>query len=129
QNVSDAAALAGAQQLTRPLTTACIGSTSKNFCAREAAWESVQVALGFTGLTPSLQADTSTIPSTTPYSENGYTVWVASPPSDAGTAYPGHVSGPGVVFVRVDHAAMDYLSRIANTNRKVQAWSTAGRFP
>jgi hypothetical protein len=129
QNSTDAAALAGAQQLTRPLTTACVGGTSKNFCAREAAWESIKTALNFGGLVPAAQADTSVIPSTTPYSANGYTVWVASPPSDAGSAYPGHVSGPGVVFVRIDHAGMDYLSRIANTNRTVSAWSTAGRFP
>ncbi|MGH7175264.1 MAG: pilus assembly protein TadG-related protein, partial [Minisyncoccia bacterium] len=129
QNVSDAASLAGAQQLTRPLTTNCATGGTKNFCAREAAWESVETALNFVSLTPASQADTSLHPSSTPYTENGYTVWVASPPSDAGSAYPGHVSGTGVVFVRIDHAGADYLSRIVNTNRTVSAWSTAGRFP
>jgi hypothetical protein len=126
QNISDAASLAGAQQLTRALTPGC---GNKNYCAREAAWESVKTALAFTGLDPATQADTSSIPSSTPYKENGYTVWVASPPADAGSAYVGHVSGAGVVYVRVDHAGMDYLSRIVNTKRTVQAWSTAGRFP
>jgi Flp pilus assembly protein TadG len=129
QNVSDAAALAGAQQLTRPLSTACPSGASKNFCARQAAWESVQAALRFTGLNPATQANTSLIPSSTPYQENGYTVWVASPPSDAGSAYVGHVSGPGNIYVRVDHAGTNFLSGIAGINRKVQAWSTAGRFP
>jgi hypothetical protein len=125
QNSTDAAALAGAQQLTRAQTPGC---ADKNYCARAAAWQSVQSALGFTAL-PVNQADKSVYPSSTPYQENGYKVWVASPPSDAGTAYLGHVSGPGVVYVRVDHAGMDYLSRIVNVNRSVTAWSTAGRFP
>jgi Flp pilus assembly protein TadG len=125
QNSTDAAALAGAQQLTRTATAGC---ADKNYCARVAAWQSVQSALGFTAL-PANQADKSLHPSSTPYQENGYKVWVASPPSDAGTAYLGHVSGPGVVYVRVDHAGMDYLSRVVNVNRFVTAWSTAGRFP
>lgn len=125
QNATDASALAGAQQLTRAQTPGC---TDKNYCARVAAWQSVGATLGFTAL-PANQADKSAHPSSAPYQENGYKVWVASPPSDAGTAYLGHVSGPGVVYVRIDHAGMDYLSRIANVNRSVTAWSTAGRFP
>jgi Putative Flp pilus-assembly TadE/G-like len=124
QNSTDAAALAGAQQLTRAQTAGC---ANKNYCAREAAWQSVKSALGLTGLDPVVQA-TNSSGANSPYQANGYKVWVASPPADAGAAYPGHVSGPGVVFVRVDHAGMDYLSRIVSTNRTVSAWSTAGRF-
>src|SRR4051794_30834388 len=39
QNMADAAALAGAQQLTRPLSSNCTSGVSKNRCAREAAWK------------------------------------------------------------------------------------------
>ena len=123
QNVTDAASLAGAQQLTRPSLSA-----SKQQLAREAAWQSIKTALNFTGLDPVAQAMTSSS-ATGYYTENNYKVWVASPPSDAGSAYVGHVSGPGVIYVRIDHPALDFLSRIANTNRNVAAWSTAGRFP
>lgn len=140
QNASDAASLSGAQQLTRPLTAACPSGPSKNFCAREAAWASVAAALGFTGVDPVVRAGAA---SNLAYQENGYTVWVASPPGDAnvpcngsnplciasGHVYPGHVSGPGVVFVRIDHEAATYMSRIAGIGRTVSAWSTAGRFP
>jgi Flp pilus assembly protein TadG len=123
QNVSDAASLAGAQQLTRSITT------NKQQLAREAAWQSVKAALNFgAGLDPAAQATTSSSANGY-YTESGYKVWVASPPADAGSAYVGHVSGPGVVYVRIDHAGMDYLSRIVDTKRTVSAWSTAGRFP
>jgi Flp pilus assembly protein TadG len=141
QNVTDAAALAGAHHLTRtgPVPSTCTFAT-KNQCARQAAWESVRTALNFTALNPSAQA---TAASNLAYQEGGYSVWVASPPSDAnvacnagnplcihsGTVYPGNVSGPGTVFVRVEHDAAVFLSRIAGTSRTVAAWATAGRFP
>jgi Flp pilus assembly protein TadG len=137
QNVGDAASLAGAQQLTRPLTST---SGPKNLLAREAAWASLASALGFTGVDPAVRA---AAPSNLAYQEDGYTVWVASPPSDAnvpcaggnplcinsGNVYVGHLSGPGVVFVRIDHEATTYMSRIAGIGRNVSAWATAGRFP
>ena len=128
QNVSDAAALAGAQQLTRPLSNACPSGQTKNFCARQAAWESVKATLGFTALNPAAQA-AGPGGFNAPYVENDYSVWVASPPADAGNAYLGHVSGPGNVYVRVEHAGASYLSRIASIGKNVTAWSTAGRFP
>lgn len=128
QNVSDAAALAGAQQLTRPLNAECASGISKQFCARQAAWESVKRQLGFTALDPVTQAG-GPGGFQTAYVENGYSVWVASPPADAGSAYFGHVSGPGNVYVRIDHAGNNFLSGIAAINRTVAAWSTAGRFP
>jgi hypothetical protein len=128
QNISDAASLAGAQQLTRPLVDACPSGPTKNFCARQAAWESVKAALRFTALDPVAQAS-GPGGLDQPYLENGYSVWVASPPADAGTAYLGHISGPGNVYVRIDHAGQSFLSGIASVNRTVSAWSTAGRFP
>src|SRR4051812_33278573 len=57
QNVADAASLAGAQQLTRPLSVN-LTCGSKQFCARQAAWESVQKQLAFTGLNPATRAAT-----------------------------------------------------------------------
>jgi Flp pilus assembly protein TadG len=124
QNTSDAAALAGAQFLTRSTNAGC---ANHNLCARQAAWQSVKESLGLTSVNPLTQAAGPSF--STPYQENGYSIWVASPPSDAGSAYLGHVSGPGVVYVRVDHAGSSYLSRIASINRSITGWATAGRFP
>ena len=128
QNVSDAAALAGAQQLTRPLTNTCVGGTSKAVCARRAAWQVIKSQLNLGSLDATVQGNSSTSQNA-PYSENGWKVWVASPPSEAGSAYLGHVSGPGNVYVRIEHPGATYLSSIAGINRTVTAWSTAGRFP
>jgi Putative Flp pilus-assembly TadE/G-like/SdrD B-like domain len=127
QNVADAAALAGAQQLTRSL------DSGKRSLARQAAWQSVKSALSLTSLDPATQAAAS---QSTAYVENGYSIWVASPPSSANTGcssncpYPGHVSGPGVVFVRVQRTGQHFLSRIVfSSDTPVIAWATAGRFP
>jgi hypothetical protein len=134
QNVADSASLAGAQQLTRPLANACPAGGTKNFCARKAAWDSVKAQLGLSLLNTNSQAGGPSFQ--TPYTENGYSIWVASPPEDANKScssscpYPGHVSGPGVVFVRVQKAGTHYLSKIAFPNgQTVSAWATAGRFP
>jgi hypothetical protein len=122
QNVSDAATLAGAQQLTRP------NPAGKQVLARQAAWESVKAALNLGGVTPATQALSSS-GANTPYVGEGYKVWVASPPADAGAAYLGHTSGPGNIYVRIEHAGQTFLSNIAGMTRTVTAWSTAGRFP
>lgn len=130
QNLSDAASLAGAQLLSRPLADGCVRSdgttVSKNECAREAAWESVKKAL-------SLTLDASTLAAgpnfSTPYQENGYSIWVASPPRDAGAAFLGRITGPGVVYVRIEHEQPSYFSRLAGISRTVTSWATAGRFP
>jgi hypothetical protein len=134
QNVADSAALAGAQQLTRPLGDACSAGGTKNFCARKAAWDSVKAQLGLTLLNTNAQAGGPNF--RTPYAENGYQIWVASPPQDANAGcssscpYPGHVSGSGVVFVRVQKASDHYLSAIKFPGaQNVSAWATAGRFP
>jgi hypothetical protein len=129
QNLSDAASLTGAQLLTRPLSNGCVRSdgttVSKNECAREAAWESVKKALNLGLDAASLAAG----PSSTPHVEAGYSIWVASPPADAGAAWLGRITGPGVVYVRVEHEQPSYFSRLAGIGRTVTSWATAGRFP
>jgi hypothetical protein len=127
QNVADAASLAGAQQLTRAVSAPCPSGGSKQFCARVAAWSSVKTALKLTALDPTAQAAVTTF--STAYEENGFRLWVASPPSDAGSALLGKISGPGVVYVRVEHAQASYFSRIASIGATVTSWATAGRFP
>ncbi len=129
QNLADSASLAGAQLLTRPLANTCLRSdgttVSKNECARQASWESIRKALNLS-VNPTGQAAAS---SATPYEENGYRIWVASPPSQAGSAWLGKITGPGVVYVRVEHAGASYLSRLASVGSVVTSWATAGRFP
>ena len=129
QNIADAAALAGAQQLDR---STVIATGTKQSRARQAAWQSVKSALGL-GLDPATQAAAA---QNVPYTENGYTVYVASPPQSANTGcssncpYPGHVSGPNTVFVRVQRNGEHFLSRIVfSSDSPVVAWATAGRFP
>jgi hypothetical protein len=127
QNVADQAALAGAYQLTSPIDAQCtVAQPSKNHCAREAAWNSVQQALGLTGLTPAVQADSI---GDTPYAENGYRIWVASPPSDAGAAYAGFASSLKTIFVRVERDLQGGFSRIIKPLTTVGSWATAGRIP
>ncbi|HJP90038.1 MAG TPA: pilus assembly protein TadG-related protein [Candidatus Limnocylindrales bacterium] len=126
QNVSDAAALAGAQQLTRPLTNNCPSGSSKAVCARQAAWQVIKSSLNLT-LDPIALGQTST--GVTAVSNGGYKIWVSSPPGDAGSSYLGHTTGPGNVYVRIDHPGQTYLSSIVGVTRSVAAWSTAGRFP
>jgi len=128
QNVADEAALAGAYQLTNPIGAACtLAQPSKNHCAREAAWTSVKNALGLgSGLVPSSEAD---LLGSAPYSEAGYRIWVASPPSDAGAAYTGFASSTKTVFVRVERDLQAGLSRIIKTSTTVGSWATAGRIP
>jgi hypothetical protein len=130
QNYADAAALAGAHQLTRPLTVdvsnpGCVDFVAKNDCAEEAAWESLAEQLDLTLSASALAAG----PATTGVVFGDYTIWVASPPSAAGSAFLGRVSGPGNVYVRVDHPGATYLSRIAGIGRTITGWATAGRFP
>jgi hypothetical protein len=129
QNVADEAALAGAAQLTSPIADACTGSQpSKNHCAREAAWTSIKNAIGIPALTPSLQADQI---GDAPYDTlDGYHIWVASPPSDAGAAYPGFASSNKTIFVRVERDLQAGLSRIIKSSATtVGSWATAGRIP
>src|SRR5690242_19875985 len=126
QNVADAASLAGAQQLSRPFGATCASGGSKNFCARVAAWDSLKAALNLSVNSTNQAAGPNF---STAYTENGYRIWVASPPADAGVAWLGHVSGPGDVYVRVERPQASYFSRIASIGATVTSWATAGRFP
>ena len=132
QNVADAAALAGADQLTSPITSLdcpLAGSGgSKNACARAAAWRSIKTALN---LSSTFDPDGEAIgASNVPYTENGYSIWVASPPSDAGAKYPGAVSSSHTIFVWVERVETANLSRVVRpAGQTVSAWATAGRIP
>lgn len=133
QNVADAAALAGANQLTSEITDPCVGpghpSEAKSNCAKEAAWTFLKNELHLpAGFSPSIQ---SQLPVTaTPVTTSGYRIWVASPPSEAGAAYYGQFSTPQTIYVRVERDLPTNLGRIVHPNdTTINAWATAGRVP
>lgn len=127
QNVADPAALAGSIYLTRPTTGA------ERTLARRAAWEEInrQLGLGMPlgNLVDASNASTPEIGRT----EGDYTIWVASPPIEAGTtAYPGAQTSnqSRTVFVRIERDNPAFLSRTMGMGDvKVSAWATAGVFP
>jgi hypothetical protein len=140
QNATDAAALAGASYLTRPLGDPCADTpgTTKPVCARTAAWNYLNDHLGL-GLAAS---DVSTFAaSDTPQSgqqvptsggPDAYTVWVSTPPNGAGAAASTSTvaSEKSVIFVRVDHHRDTFFGHVFVPNGfMVSAWSTAGVFP
>ena len=121
QNLADAASLAGSAQLSRPLTS------TKKANARAEAWASLQRELGLAGPFPG--TDTT---EAAPYVENGWSLWVDTPPTGAGTKYPGSsaISGNASVFVRVERENPAFLSRLFGFNgRTIEAWATAGTQP
>jgi Flp pilus assembly protein TadG len=130
QNIADEAALAGAYQLTNPTLAACPqgAGVSKQVCAREAAWAAIQNHIGLpSGATPfTLGATTAASLAVT---WDSWKVWVASPPSEAGSAYTGLASSSKTVFVRVERTLSANLSRIVRPTETVGAWATAGRIP
>lgn len=127
QNVADEAAIAGAYLLTSDVSSTCpIGGISKQQCARQAAWTSIKAHTGLTTLNPVTQAVSI---GNTAYTEAGYRIWVASPPSDAGSAYPGFSSSTKTIFVRVERDLSANLSRVIRSSTTVGAWATAGRIP
>jgi hypothetical protein len=129
QNVSDAAALAGVAQLSRPRTDPCTAGKTKPICAREAAWTSVKQQLNLTTLNPVAQSasDTSDV---APYREAGYRIWVDTPPTAAGAKYGGAYTSNGTIFVRVERESSAYFGRVfGQGDPTVSAWSTAGLFP
>lgn len=122
QNTADAAALAGSVHLARPI------DNTKRAQARADAWDSLQRQLGLTfGGSSAPTADTIA-----PYTENGWSIWVDTPPTVAGAKYPGSsaISGSTSVFVRVEKDNPAFLSRIFGINgRRIEAWATAGNAP
>ena len=125
QNVADPAALAGSVYLTRPTTGV------ERTLARRAAWEEINRQLGL-GMPLGNLVDASN--GSTPEVgrlEGDYTIWVASPPNQAGTAYPGAQGDASrTVFVRIEKDNPAFLSRTMGMGDvKVSAWATAGVFP
>jgi Flp pilus assembly protein TadG len=123
QNGADAAALAGAQFLTRP-----IDETKRGY-ARDAAWASLKSQLGLSFATPT--GDTG---ADAPVTNSGYRMWVSTPPLNAGLnpKYPGASKGPtdDTIFVWVEKDNPAYLSGVyGQGNRVVSAWATAGSLP
>jgi len=139
QNATDAAALAGASYLTRPLGDPCAysGSTSKPICARRAAWRYLdeQLNLGVASGTLDTYATSNTPAAGQSVAIPGaasYTIWVSTPPNGAGTAAAASTvaSAQQVLFVRVDRQRDTFFGKIfAPQGFTVSAWSTAGIFP
>ena len=125
QNVADPAALAGSVYLTRPTTP------TERTLARRAAWEEINRQLGL-GMSLGNLIDASNGTPVGGRGEGAYRIWVASPPWDAGTAYPGAQTLPEsrTVFVRIEKDNPAFLSRtLGMGDVKVSAWATAGVFP
>lgn len=121
QNVSDSAALAGSAHLARPITNA------KRADARAAAWEVIGRKLGLLGPFPT--ADTA---SGSPYVEAGWSIWVSTPPTGAGSKYTGNssITGTSSVFVRLEKVNPSFLARVFGINgRVIDGWATAGNLP
>src|SRR5579862_7198708 len=130
QNIADEAAIAGAYQLTTSVTASCAqgAGVTKQACAREAAWQAIQNHIGLPGgATPTSLGATSAASLNVSWSD--WTVWVASPPSDAGSVYTGLASSQKTVFVRVQRRLQANLSRVIQSSQTVGAWATAGRIP
>ena len=143
QNVTDAAALAGAAFLTRPINDNCVdgsGGTSKPECARRAAWGYVSDHLGL-GLSAADIADANHGGNNTaaagrqetPTSGGAaYTIWISTPPNGAGSAAAVSTvaTAQQVIFVRVDRQRDVFFGKIfVPQGFNVSAWSTAGIFP
>lgn len=121
QNIADAAALAGSVHMSRPIDDTKRGS------ARAAAWDSLARQLALSGPFPS--SDTG---AGSPHQEGGWSIWVTTPPTAAGSKYPGssNISGSASVFVRVEKDNPAFLSRMFGINgRNITAWATAGNAP
>lgn len=123
QNAADAAALAGAPFL--------VGNTPDRTSARKAAWTSLENQLNITVAGSPWTSDT---PAGTPETDsNGtFSLWVSTPPVNAGAKYPGTYTGSDdkSIFVYVQAQSPSYFSHIFGINGSlVSAWATAGDFP
>lgn len=121
QNIADSAALAGSVYLTRPI------DNTKRGDALEASWAYLRDQLGLVR-PPDPRSGTGAAP----FLEGGWSIWVETPPTNAGPAYTGDptISGDLSVFVRVERENPSYLSRIFGFNgRTIDGWATAGTLP
>ena len=120
-NVADAAVIAGSAYMSRPI------SNAKRDQARVAAWESLKAQLNLSDAMPTtaqLNAGVAV--------SGGYTIWISTPPTDAGVAYPGDsgISGSTSVFARVQRDNPSFLARFFGINgRTINGWATAGNLP
>jgi hypothetical protein len=143
QNVTDAATLAGAPFLSRPLTASC-GTSTKEFCARRETWRYIDDALqlGLDKQTLDLYAagnTTEAAPITAIAPEGGdpYAIWVSTPPGGGGAAYLGqYPDDKRKIWARVDRIRDGFFSRVfcavgssCIQDRTVTGWATAGAFP
>ncbi len=123
QNAADAAALAGSPFL--------VGSTPDRQTARHAAWDSLMSQLNIT--IPGSPWTTDTAAATPVTDTSGtFSMWVSTPPINAGTKYPGSSTGSSdkSIFVYVQAQSPSYFSRVFGLNGSlVSAWATAGNFP
>lgn len=126
QNVADPAALAGSIYLTRPTTA------SERTLARRAAWDEVNRQLGLGMNNGQLISSSNSSTGVAGETVGTYKIWVASPPSDAGAAYPGAQTAANsrTVFVRIQRPNPAFLSRTMGFGDQiVSAWATAGVYP
>ena len=121
QNVADAAAIAGSIYMQRPI------DATKRTNARTAAWESLKAALNIPDAMPTSAQLNAGVAVT-----GGYTVWISTPPTDAGSNYRGdsNISGGASVFVQVLRDNPSFLARFFGiTGKTIDGWATAGNQP
>src|SRR5260221_4933011 len=85
QNDADAASLAGVVQLGS--SGPCGSTSARASCGLEDAWQALKSSLKLTLADPVALGKANTSEAA-PYVEAGYRIWVDTPPSAAGTAYP-----------------------------------------
>lgn len=153
QNYSDHAALAGAAAFDdRTSQGSCAGGSGTVQCvkARAQAWSSISNELGLglsttvvnclatadspaAGETSSARASAGACTSEGAVTFAGQTVWVSTPPPDAGryTNYGGRYAlNFGVVWVRIDRPVTSFLGGALGIRPQPRTgWATAGSLP
>ena len=126
QNVVDAAVLQGSAHLVRPITA------DKQIDAREAAWRSIETQLGLTLDEAALAAAGNTSQGT-PVQEDGWRMWVSTPPLAASgpDGYTGdYVNSDRVMFAWIERDNSAYFQQVFGLGDvRVSAWATSGTFP
>lgn len=132
QASTDSATLAGVRFLSDPGAKACAtAGIAKEICARRAAWANLNTKLGL-GLTPAeINTKGTTNVGAAGVLVGEYKVWVDTPPSAAGTAYPGTIGGlSSALFARVERQQATFFGRVFGyASFNVGAWSTADSYP
>ncbi|HEX8916112.1 MAG TPA: pilus assembly protein TadG-related protein [Humisphaera sp.] len=132
QAVADSAALAGSHYLVPPDSDSPGACGSRQTCARFDSWRYLNEHLGLGLSDAQILATYASVDSgAAGTAVGGYTIWVDTPPGNAGSAYPGSIGANNrVVFVRIQSDQQPYFARIMGLNSvTVPAWATAGTFP